>query len=362
MKLTKDSKIVYEAVPKAPPFSQLTWLRPVITPSGGQSLAGGRANFDLIDVVMKSPTDGYVVTRMSCDKLLASANDRNLASAALDRVVSARPDFAGLQMDRIHLMGVLNVTPDSFSDGGVNLSPARAIQTGKAMSAHGASIIDIGGESTRPGAAPVTRNQELARILPSITGLVRDKIRVSVDTRHAAVMTRATAAGASIINDVNGLQGDGAMAAAAASGASVVIMHMQGTPETMQRSPDYDFAPIDIYEFLNKRVNAAIDAGISASAIAVDPGFGFGKSVRHNLQIVNWLSLFQGLGVAVLFGASRKSTIAKLSTGEPAKDRLPGSLTLAAAAWRQGVHIIRVHDVAETAQALRIELALHTAD
>ena len=362
MKSGKDSRIVFEAVPKAPPFSQLTWLRPVITPFGGFSLSGGHATFDLVDVVMTSPANGYVASRMSCDQLLASADDRNLASAALDRLVSARPDFAGLQLDRIHLMGVLNVTPDSFSDGGVNYSPAKAIQTGKAMWADGASIIDIGGESTRPGAAPVTCNQELARILPPITGLARDNIRISVDSRHSAVMTRATAAGASIINDINGLQGDGAMTAAAASRVPVVIMHMKGTPETMQQSADYDFAPIDIYEFLDKRVNAAIDAGIPASAIAVDPGFGFGKSVRHNLQLVNWLSLFQGLGVAVLFGASRKSTIAKLSTGEPAKDRLPGSLVLAAAAWRQGVHIIRVHDVAETAQALAIESALRTAD
>ncbi len=353
---------MYETVPKAPPFSQSTWLRPVITPFGAYKLTGGSATFDFIDVVMTSQRNRFVASRMSCDQLLASADDKNLASAALDRFVTPRPDFAGLQMDRVHLMGVLNVTPDSFSDGGLNLKPAKAIQRGKEMWADGASIIDVGGESTRPGAAPVTRNQELARILQPISALTRNNIRVSVDTRHAAVMTRATAAGASIINDVSGLQGVGAIAAAAASGAPVVIMHMKGTPETMQQRPKYDFAPIDIYEFLYKRVNAVIDAGIPASAIAVDPGFGFGKSVRHNLQLVNWLSLFQGLGVAVLFGASRKSTIAKLSAGEPAKDRLPGSLALAAAAWRQGVHIIRAHDVAETKQALAIEFALHTVD
>ena len=362
MKSANDSKIVYRAVPKAPPFSRLTWLRPVVTPFGDHRIAGGFAKFDLIDVVMSSPADGYVAVRMSCDKLLASADDKNLASASLDRIVAARPDFAGLHMDRMHLMGVLNVTPDSFSDGGVNLHPTSAILRGKAMWAEGASIVDIGGESTRPSALPVTPNQELARILPPITGLVRDNIRISVDTRHAAVMTRATEAGASIINDVGGLQGNGAMAAAAASGAAVVIMHMRGTPETMQQSPSYVFAPVEIYEFLKNRVNAAIDAGIPASAIAVDPGFGFGKSVRHNLQVVNWLSLLQGLGVAVLFGASRKSSIATLSKGEPAKERLPGSLALATAAWRQGVNIIRVHDVAETAQALAIEVALRTAD
>ncbi len=345
-----------------PPFCQPTWIRPLISSLGNYKLAGGLATFNLIDVVMLDPARGYIANRMSCEQLLASCVDRNLASAALDKFLLERPNFAGLKMDRTHLMGVLNVTPDSFSDGGANRGHAEAIVSGKAMWASGASIIDIGGESTRPGAELISRNQELARILPSITGLVRDNIRVSVDTRHAAVMTRATAAGAAIINDVNGLQGDGATAAAVASGVPVVIMHMQGTPKTMQQDPYYNFAPIDIYEFLKDRVNAAVEAGIPASAIAIDPGFGFGKSVTHNLQLVNWLSLFQGLGVAVLFGASRKSSIAKISAGEAAEDRLPGSLVLAAAAWRQGVQIIRVHDVAETAQALAVEVALLDED
>jgi dihydropteroate synthase len=259
-------------------------------------------------------------------------------------------------------MAVLNVTPDSFSDGGVNLGPAKAIAAGKTMAAAGASIIDIGGESTRPGAEPVSRNQELARILPPITALARADLLISVDTRHAAVMTRATAAGAAIINDVAALQGEDAITAAAASGAPVVMMHMKGTPETMQQDPVYDFAPVEIYEFLKRRVAAAIAAGIPASSIAIDPGFGFGKTVTHNLQLVNWLSLFHGLGVVVLFGASRKSSIAKISAGEPAEARLAGSLALAAAAWRQGAQIIRVHDVAETAQALAVEAALRATD
>ena len=362
MKPSKDSKFFYEAVPKAPPFCQPTWLRPVISASGEVALAGGLASFDLIDVVMPSRTGGYVASRMGCDQLLALSDDRNLASAALDKIVAIRPDFAGIQMNRTHLMGILNITPDSFFDGGVNRGPSRAIAAGKAMWVGGASIIDIGGESTRPGAVPVSCNQELARILPPITGLARDKILLSVDTRHAAVMKRATAAGAAIINDVSGLKGKGAMAAAVDSGASVVIMHMKGTPENMQHEPHYDFAPIEIYEYLEERVKAAIKAGIPASAIVVDPGFGFGKSVTHNLQIVNWLSLFQGLGVGVLFGASRKSSIAKLSAGEQPEDRLAGSLALAAAAARQGVHIIRVHDVPETAQALAVESALLVAD
>ena len=362
MNTDATSKLAYEAVPKVPPFCQPTWLRPIITSGGQYKLAGGHTSFCQLDVVMADGTDGYVASRMDCDQLFALADDRNMASKAIDDLTIARPHFAGLDMGRSHLMAVLNVTPDSFSDGGVNLGPAKAIAAGKAMAAAGASIIDIGGESTRPGAEPVSRNQELARILPPITALARAEMLISVDTRHAAVMTRATAAGAAIINDVQALQGEDAMTAAAASGAPVVMMHMKGTPETMQQDPVYDFAPVEIYEFLKQRVAAAIAAGIPASSIAIDPGFGFGKTVTHNLQLVNWLSLFHGLGVVVLFGASRKSSIAKISAGEPAEARLAGSLALAAAAWRQGAQIIRVHDVAETAQALAVEAALRATD
>ena len=345
-----------------PPFCQPTWLRPIITSSGQHKLAGGHASFSQLDVVMADGNGGYVASRMSCEQLFALADDRNMASKAIDNLTIARQNFAGLDMGRSHLMAVLNVTPDSFSDGGVNLGPAKAIAAGKTMAAAGASIIDIGGESTRPGAEPVSRNQELARILPPITALARADLLISVDTRHAVVMTRATAAGAAIINDVAALQGEDAITAATASGAPVVMMHMKGTPETMQQDPVYDFAPVEIYEFLKRRVAAAIAAGIPASSIAIDPGFGFGKTVTHNLQLVNWLPLFHGLGVVVLFGASRKSSIAKISAGEPAEARLAGSLALAAAAWRQGAQIIRVHDVAETAQALAVEAALRTTD
>ena len=349
-------------MPEVPPFCQPTWLRPVIAPSGEYKVGGGFVGFDQLDVVMLDENIGYTASRMRCNELMDSADDQNIASAALDRIMAPRPDFVGLDMSRVHLMGVLNATPDSFSDGGINVSPAQAIRAGKAMWAEGASIIDVGGESSRPGAALVSRNQELTRILPPITGLLRDNVRVSVDTRHAVIMERVASVGVSIINDVDGLQGDGAIAAVAASGVSVVIMHKKGTSKNMQQDPHYDFAPIEIYNFLKTRVEAAIEAGIPASAIAVDPGFGFGKNVLHNLHLVNWLSLFQGLGVAVLFGASRKSSIAKISIGEAAKDRLAGSLILAAAAWRQGAHIIRVHDVAETAQALAVEKALWMAD
>ena len=362
MTATTDPKLAYEAALKLPPFCQPTWLRPIVTSRGGHQIAGGGASFNQLDVVMADCNGGYCASRMSYDQLLASADDRNLASTALDRITAARPQYAGLDMERAHLMGVLNVTPDSFSDGGVNLLPAKAIAAGKAMAAAGASIIDIGGESTRPGANPISRNQELSRILPPLTGLSREAILTSVDTRHAAVMTRAVSAGAAIINDVESLQGEGALEAAAKSGAPVAMMHMKGTPETMQQGPYYDFAPVEIYEFLRLRIEVAIAAGIPAGSIAIDPGFGFGKTVAHNLQLVNWLSLFHGLGVVVLFGASRKSSIAKISAGEPADARLAGSLALAAAAWRQGAQIIRVHDVGETAQALAVEAALRAAD
>ncbi len=326
-------------------------------PIGEYQLAGGLASFTHVDVVIEIG-DTYVASRMDCAQLINSADDRNRVCRVLDNIMAVRPAYGGLDMSRAHIMGVVNTTPDSFSDGGKYLGQANAISAGKAMKAAGASLVDVGGESTRPGAAPVTRNQELARILPPIAALARAGIKVSVDTRHAEVMRRAISAGASIINDVQALQGDGALAAAATNNVSVVMMHMQGTPKTMQENPVYGFAPVDIYRFLEERVDAATAVGIPRSAIAIDPGFGFGKTVRHNLVLLNWLSMMHGLGVVVMFGASRKSSIAKISKEEPVDKRLPGSLALALAARRQGAQILRVHDVAETAQALAVEAAL----
>ncbi|MGB1057450.1 MAG: dihydropteroate synthase [Candidatus Puniceispirillaceae bacterium] len=352
-------KHIAQAVPTVPPFAMPTWIRPVVgVGDAGTVLAGGWIRAQQFDVVTRDEDGQHLITRMSEDAIIDHADDRNKAAAVLENLYKPRADFAGLEMAKPHLMGVINTTPDSFSDGGAHLAPATAIASGMAMWQAGASVIDIGGESTRPGAAPITRNQELARVLPPITGLARQNIRLSIDTRHAEVMTRACAAGAAIINDVEALRRDGALVAAAASGAPVIIMHMQGQPETMQDEPHYEFAPVDIYQFLEERIDAAVAAGIAKSHIAVDPGFGFGKTVAHNLQILNWLSLFHGLGVPILFGASRKSTIAKLSKDEPADQRLAGSLALAMAAYRQGAQLLRVHDVGETAQALAVEQAL----
>ena len=346
-----------EALLPAPPFAVPSWVRPVISSGGSKPLAGGQASFDLIDVVQAS-SDGHRVCRMDIDHLLDTADDRNAAAQIIDNLTQPRTAFAGLTMTATAIMGILNVTPDSFSDGGQHSAPALAVAAGRAMVKAGADIIDIGGESTRPGAMPITRNQELARVLPPLSGLRQCGAVLSVDTRHAEVMDRAAAAGAGIINDVAGLGGEGALQAAARTGCHVVIMHMQGTPETMQNDPKYDFAPVEIYSFLESRIAAAMAAGIPRSKISVDPGFGFGKTLHHNLQLVNWLTMMHGLGVPLLFGASRKSSIAKLSSGEPADQRLPGSLGLAMAAFRQGVQMLRVHDVAETAQALAVERAL----
>lgn len=352
-------KHIAQAVPTVPPFAMPTWIRPVVgVGDAGTVLAGGWIRAQQFDVVTRDEDGQHLITRMSEDAIIDHADDRNKAAAVLENLYKPRADFAGLEIAKPHLMGVINTTPDSFSDGGAHLAPATAIASGMAMWQAGASVIDIGGESTRPGAAPITRNQELARVLPPITGLARQNIRLSIDTRHAEVMTRACAAGAAIINDVEALRRDGALDAAAASGAPVIIMHMQGQPETMQDEPHYEFAPVDIYQFLEERIDAAVAAGIAKSHIAVDPGFGFGKTVAHNLQILNWLSLFHGLGVPILFGASRKSIIAKLSKDEPAGQRLAGSLALAMAAYRQGAQLLRVHDVGETAQALAVEQAL----
>ena len=353
-----DRPIQAEAAPRVPPFAVPTWLRPVTVPSGEHGLAGGWARFTDMDVVQRHADGGYSICRMGLDDLLQAADDRNLASAVMDRLLAPRDPFAGLSMTAPRLMGILNVTPDSFSDGGRHNAPARAIAAARAMQDAGAAIIDIGGESTRPGAAPVTRNQELARVLPVLAGLRNSGAVLSIDTRHAEVMRRAVAGGAGIINDVGALRGDGAVDAAAAAGVPVVMMHMQGTPETMQADPQYGFAPVEILEFLEARVQAAEAAGIPRALMAIDPGYGFGKTVTHNLQLINWTAMLHMLGVPILIGASRKSSIAKISAGEDADQRLPGSLALAMAALRQGAQMLRVHDVGETMQAVKVEMEM----
>jgi len=275
---------------------------------------------------------------------------------------SGRRHFAGISLERPRIMGIVNVTPDSFSDGGDAFSVDTAIERGLALAEAGADLIDIGGESTRPGAQPVTTADELARVVPVIDVLAARGLRVSVDTRHPEVMAAALDAGATIVNDITALTGDPrSLPLVAARGASVVLMHMQGEPRTMQVSPTYSDAAADVRTWLRARLEACLDAGIPHERIALDPGIGFGKSLEHNLAILSRLSEYRDLGCALLIGVSRKSFIAGLSRDEPPRHRLPGSLAAALSAVARGAHVLRVHDVAATAQALNVWNAIASA-
>ena len=270
--------------------------------------------------------------------------------------------FAGVTGDRPLIMGIVNVTPDSFSDGGQFSGSEEAVRHGRRLAVEGASILDIGGESTRPGAAPVTIEEEIARTIPVIRALVQDGLCVSIDTRHAAVMRAALEAGAAIINDISALEGDpDSLDVAARSSASVVLMHMQGQPADMQANPTYDDASREIFDYLAHRIEACVSAGIERERICVDPGIGFGKTARHNLGLIANLDLFQTLGVTVMLGASRKSFIGALCRNEPPQQRLGGSIAAGLAGIARGVQILRVHDVAETAQAVAVWQAIQQA-
>jgi dihydropteroate synthase len=291
--------------------------------------------------------------------------DRGPLAARLALLSEPRPAFAGVPMDRPAVMGVLNVTPDSFSDGGDRAEARRAVDDGLAMADAGAAILDVGGESTRPGAEPVPVDEELRRVLPVVEALAARGLTVSIDTRRPRVMRAAAAAGAAILNDVTALRDDpDSLATAAALGLPVVLMHMQGEPRTMQRDPTYDDVALDVFDHLEARVEACVAAGIPRAAIAVDPGIGFGKTVAHNLALLERLALFHGLGCPILLGVSRKSFIGKLDPsglGAEPKGRLPGSLAAALAGAARGAQILRVHDVAGTVQALAVFEAIDTA-
>ena len=332
-------------------------------------LAGGPLGFTHLDMVTRRD-EGYIAARVTIEGARQIAGEA--AEAQLEALSRPRAAFAGLEMDRPHIMGIVNVTPDSFSDGGRFLGAEAAIAHGRQMAAAGATILDIGGESTRPGAEPVTREEELARITPVISALSADGHLISADTRHAAVMGPAMGAGARVINDVSGFTEDGAaevMAKAHAETSDVcaIAMHMQGTPATMQDNPRYGFAPVEVFEVLSDHIDRLVAAGLPRGNIAVDPGFGFGKTPVHNAELLRWTALFHGLGVPVLIGVSRKSSIPKLATrggmnnsgagdyGGTADERLGGSLALTLVATAQGAQLIRTHDVAETMQAVAVQ-------
>jgi dihydropteroate synthase len=267
-----------------------------------------------------------------------------------------------LNLSRTAIMGILNITPDSFSDGGVFMQPQKAVDHAAAMAEQGANIIDIGGESTRPGAQAVAMQQELDRVLPVLEALSPNlDIPISIDTSKPEVMRAARAAGAGFINDVYALREDGALHAAAETGLPVCLMHMQGEPRTMQQHPKYGDVVVEVTKFLQQRIQAAEAAGISRDKIIVDPGFGFGKTLEHNLELLRNLSSFKSFDMPVLAGLSRKSMIG-MALGLPVEQRLNASIALALIAVSQGARIVRVHDVRETAEALRMYETVYTPD
>jgi dihydropteroate synthase len=269
--------------------------------------------------------------------------------------------FDRFVLDRPLVMGIVNTTPDSFSDGGDHFDRDAAIARGLEQLADGADILDIGGESTRPGSAPVPPDEERRRVVPVIEALAKAGAVVSIDTRHADTMKAALDAGASIVNDITALTGPGSLDLVSSRGVSAVLMHMQGEPKTMQANPHYDNAPQEIADYLARRIAACEAAGIARAKLSVDPGIGFGKSVAHNAQILARIDVLRELGVAVLIGVSRKSFLGALSKGEKPKDRLPGSLAAGLAAVARGADILRVHDVAPTIQALKVWRAIESA-
>ena len=260
-----------------------------------------------------------------------------------------------VRLDQPQVMGIVNATPDSFSDGGQFANAAEAAEAGARMASEGAAIIDVGGESTRPGARSIWEGDEIERIVPVIRQLSAGGAAVSVDTRKADVMTPAVEAGARMINDVSALTYDARSGeVAAAVNVPIVLMHHRGAPEVMQDDPRYDDVIVEVYLWLEERISAALDAGVARENILVDPGFGFGKNVGHNLELMNGLALFHSLGCPLVIGASRKRTIGALSGEAPVERRVAGSIAFAMKAAEQGAQLIRVHDVFETVQALKV--------
>ncbi|MEZ5778272.1 MAG: dihydropteroate synthase [Paracoccaceae bacterium] len=318
-------------------------------------LAGGWCWFDRVEVLSRDGSKGLI-----------AADD--LPPDARDRLTAPRAAFAGLTLDRPRLMGILNVTPDSFSDGGRFHAATAAMAHGKAMAEAGADLLDIGGESTRPGSADVATGEEIARTVPVIRALREGgvSIPVSIDTRKRDVAAAALDAGAAIVNDVAALRYDPELARLVADrGVPICLMHAQGDPATMQVDPKYHDVLLDVFDFLVERIDAAVAGGIPRDRIVVDPGIGFGKTVAHNLALVRGLSLFHSLGCPVLLGASRKRFIGRIAGGAAdanADLRIPGTVAVTLAGLSQGVQLHRVHDIVEAKQALRLWQAVRVGE
>lgn len=320
-----------------------------IRPKAAQTLAGGWTWFDCTERI----------TRDGASDLIPLDD---IPADVLERLIAPRAPIAGISWDAPRLMGILNVTPDSFSDGGRFDAPEAALAQANAMAEAGVDMIDVGGESTRPGSLPVPIDVEISRTAPVIAA-IREGLQtpISIDTRKAAVARAALQAGANLVNDVAGFTYDPALAAfCAEAGLPVCVMHAQGDPQTMQLNPTYENVTLDVYDFLAERVATLGRMGIPRSRIIVDPGIGFGKTQAHNLTLLSHLSIFHGLGCPILLGASRKKFVGTISGTVDAAARMPGSVAVALGALAQGVQIIRAHDVSETRAAMTLWRAATT--
>ena len=327
-------------------------------------LAGGLNWFGLVELIR---VEGH--QRASVELVpVEGIEDRFDEAMAEDwtRITSPRATLQlgerTIRLDQPQVMGIVNATPDSFSDGGSYADASAAAEAGAQMAALGAAIVDVGGESTRPGANMVWEDDEKQRVLPVIQQLAAGGNAVSIDSRKSGVISAAIGAGAKLVNDVSALSWNPQSAdVVAAAGVPVVLMHHQGDPQSMQKDPRYGDVLVEVYLWLEERITAAEAAGIARDKILVDPGIGFGKTVAHNLDLMNGLALLHGLGCPIVLGASRKRMIGALSGEAPADQRLPGSLALALKAVEQGVQMVRVHDVPETVQALKVWRGLRDA-
>ncbi len=325
-------------------YRPLVQIDPV-RPPGAEPLAGGWAWF----------THAERLERGRAGRIVPAAD---IPQNWLDALTSRRAQVAALSMDRPRIMGILNTTPDSFSDGGRHMQTQAAVDHALAMAGHGADMIDIGGESTRPGAHEVHVDEEIARTVPVISAIAQQAPPLSIDTRKSTVANAAMQAGAVMINDVSAFGFDPKIAdIAAKTRAFVCLMHSRGTPETMQDDPQYDDVLLDVFDALAERVAAALAAGVARDRIVVDPGIGFGKTEAHNLALLRGIAVFHGLGCPILLGASRKGFIGRIGAEPEPERRMPGSVAVALAGVAKGVQIVRVHDVRETRQAIALWFA-----
>ncbi len=323
-------------------------------------LAGGPLKFTSLEIIIR---EGLAIHREVIEIAgvfeWAEAIGRSAqVQASLARLTAPRTTIGGLDFAQPSVMGILNATPDSFHDGGRDGDVVAAIERGFDMIEAGAELIDVGGESTRPGAAPVAEAEEASRVLPIIAGLGEGGTAISIDSRRAGVMRQALAAGAAFINDVHALTGEGCLQVALEADAPVILMHGPADPQVMAEQTEYGDVVLDTYDWLAARIDACEAAGMARHNIIIDPGIGFAKTAVQSAAVIGGISLFHDLGCAVMLGASRKSFIAGLSAGESSADRLAGSIAAVTVALSQGIQVLRVHDVAETCQAVRLWRAM----